>query len=95
MFTAPLEQFQILPIFSLKVLGFDLSFTNFFLINVLALLILMIITFLGKKNLNKKFQEETLYIPNSWQKTIELIAEVPAQLVSDTINVNNNIFDSL
>jgi hypothetical protein len=38
MLQAPLEQFEILSLISLKILNFDFSITNFLLINILALL---------------------------------------------------------
>ena len=91
MLTAPLEQFQILPIISLKIFGFDLSLTNFFLINIISIFIFVCIIIFNKKTVSFKSndQDELIY-SNSWQRFLEIILEVPCQLISDTINTDNN-----
>ena len=51
MLTAPLEQFQILSLFPLKLFYFDLSITNFTIINGLAIFIVFnFFYFSGSKN---------------------------------------------
>jgi F-type H+-transporting ATPase subunit a len=89
MIHAPLEQFQILSIISIKIFSFDFSITNFLLINLLALL--SFISFIYYNGSNKNYLQETSYffIPNAWQKIIESISEMSAQLVSDTILTDN------
>jgi len=86
---APLEQFNILLVSQIKILNFDLSLTNFFLMNVLTLLSFIIVIYFSSSNKNE-LKENTLYFcPNSWQKFIESISEATAQLVSDIIMVGN------
>ena len=45
MILAPLEQFEILSFIFVEVLGLDFSITNFLIINILALFIILFITF--------------------------------------------------
>ena len=89
MLYAPLEQFQILSLLPIKIFNFDFSITNFLLINLLALL--SFIGFIYYNGSNKNYLQETSYyfIPNAWQKVIESVSELSAQLVSDTIATDN------
>ena len=89
MLTAPLEQFQILSLFPLKLFYLDLSITNFTIINGLAIFIVLnFFYFSGSKN--NHLQENSFYFsPNSWQKLIELVVELPSRLVSDIILTDN------
>lgn len=86
MLHAPLEQFQILSLVSIKLFNLDFSITNFLLINLLALL--SFISFIYYNGSNQNYLQETVYYfsPNAWQKTIESVSELSAQLVSDTIS---------
>jgi ATP synthase subunit 6 len=86
---APLEQFQILSLIPIKIFNFDFSITNFLLINLLALLSFK--SFIYYNGLNKNYLQETSYyfIPNSWQKVIESVSELTAQLISDIIITDN------
>jgi ATP synthase subunit 6 len=85
MLYAPLEQFQILSLVSIKLFNFDFSITNFLLINLLALLSFM--SFIYYNSSTENYLQETSYyfIPNAWQKITESVSELSAQLVSDTI----------
>ena len=89
MLSAPLEQFQILSLIPIKIFNFDFSITNFLLINLLALL--SFISFIYYNSSNKNYLQETSYYfsPNAWQKVIESVSELSAQLVSDTITTDN------
>lgn len=89
MLYAPLEQFQILSLISIKLFNLDFSITNFLLINLLALL--SFLSFIYYNGSNKNYLQETSYYfsPNAWQKTIESVSELSAQLVSDTISTNS------
>ena len=89
MLIAPLEQFQILSLFPLKLFYLDLSITNFTIINGLAIFIVLnFFYFSGSKN--NHLQENSFYFsPNSWQKLIELVVELPSRLVSDIILTDN------
>ena len=86
MIFAPLEQFQILSLFNLKIFGLDFSITNFLIINILSCIVIFLIIFFNTAN-NFKFY----YISNSWQKIFEIIINVVSQLISDIItNENKN-----
>ena len=89
MLNAPLEQFQILSLLSIKIFNFDFSITNFLLINLLALLSFR--SFIYYNGLATSHSQETssYFIPNAWQKTIESVLEFTAQLISDIITTNN------
>lgn len=89
MLYAPLEQFQILSLISFRLFNLDFSITNFFLINLLALL--SFLSFIYYNSWNKNYLQEISYYftPNSWQKNIESVSEITAQLVSDII-INNS-----
>ena len=91
MLKAPLEQFQILTLLPIKIFNLDFSITNFLLINVLALSILIFLIYCNNSNLqNNSFQENIIFFnPNSWQKIIEGISEVSAQLISDIVTTDN------
>jgi F0F1-type ATP synthase membrane subunit a len=89
MLHAPLEQFEILSLISLKILNFDFSITNFLLINILALLTFQgFIYYTSSKN-NYLNESSFFFIPNSWQKAIESIFEITTQLISDIITTDN------
>nr|YP_009485449.1 ATPase subunit 6 [Halamphora coffeaeformis]AVR57513.1 ATPase subunit 6 [Halamphora coffeaeformis] len=88
MLVAPLEQFQILSILPLKLFGLDFSVTNFLLMNLLILTSIFSIIYF-----NSSLDESSSYfVSNSWQKILELISEITAQLISDTITKDNNKF---
>lgn len=91
MLFAPLEQFEILLLYELNFLFLDFSLTNFLFVNILVLFIFNIIIFF-----NNICQNKTLYlffIPNAWQKLIELVSIIIViQLVSSSILKNNEKF---
>jgi len=90
MLQAPLEQFEILQLVHINLLSFDFSITNFLLINLLALIILAsFIYFNGVYKTTALVKNTHFFIPNSWQKVIESIFEIVAQLISDIIYKNN------
>lgn len=85
MLYAPLEQFQILSLISIKLFQMDLSITNFFLINLLAISSLIIFIYWNSA-IGISVQKTSLFFnPNSWQKSIEFLSELTAQLTSDII----------
>lgn len=85
MIFAPLEQFEILSLFNFKFLNLDFSLTNFLIINFLSAILIFMFIFFNSFKLKKSFY----FISNSWQKIIELILSIPAQLISDIITKNN------
>jgi len=91
MLKAPLEQFQILSILSIKICNLDFSITNFLLINLIVLLggfafTLAFSFFTGNGDLKNFYY---FFVPNSWQKSTEIMSEVTAQLINDTILTDN------
>jgi len=82
MLLTPLEQFQIISLFSIKLLGLDFSFTNLLLINLLVLVILVNFIYFIIATDNTFF-----FIPNNWQTLIETIYETVSQLLFDNINI--------
>jgi F-type H+-transporting ATPase subunit a len=89
MLHAPLEQFQILSLVSFTIFSLDFSFTNFFLINLLALLSYISFIYFNSSHRNY-LQETSFYLaPNGWQKSIESVSELTTQLISDIISTNN------
>jgi F-type H+-transporting ATPase subunit a len=89
MLKAPLEQFQILSLLSIKIFNLDFSITNFLLINLLALLIFISLIYYNNFSFYLKETSTTFFNPNSWQKIIEGISEASAQLISDIITKDN------
>jgi ATP synthase subunit 6 len=85
MLFAPLEQFEILSLFSLKIFNFDFSITNFLLINLLAVSSFACFIYFNSSTENYLQSPSLFFTPNAWQKGIESISEVTAQLISDTI----------
>ena len=92
MIIAPLEQFQILSILPLKLFGLDFSVTNFLLMNILALVSIINIIYFNSSYNNYLKESSFYFIANSWQKVIESISEITAQLISDTITKDNEKF---
>ena len=92
MIIAPLEQFQILSLLPLKLFGLDFSITNFLLMNILVLVSIISIIYFNSSYNNYLKEASFYFISNSWQKLIESISEITAQLVSDTIAKDNEKF---
>lgn len=89
MLRAPLEQFQILQIFNINIFSFDFSITNFMLINFLILLNISNFIYYNVFKYTQKNSFSLFFVPNSWQKIIEILSEVTTQLVSDIIMIDN------
>lgn len=82
MLLTPLEQFQIISLFSIKLFSLDFSFTNLFLINVIVLITFsLLISFISADD-NTFF-----FVPNNWQTLIETVFETVSQLLFDNINI--------
>jgi len=80
MLLTPLEQFQIISLFSIKLFCFDFSFTNLFLISLLALIFFNGLILVSSKN-NSFF-----FVPHNWQTLIEILNETVSSLLYDNIN---------
>jgi ATP synthase subunit 6 len=85
MLYSPLDQFKIAPLFSLEILGIDISATNFLLVSLLAIFTLQSFIFLIKEpNTNSFF-----VIPSGWQNLIEKLYALVTQLLSDIITTGS------
>ena len=82
MLLTPLEQFQIVSLFSIKLFSLDFSFTNLFLINIITLIAFStLISFIGADD------SSFFLIPNNWQTLIETVYETVSQLLFDNISI--------
>lgn len=89
-FTSPLEQFLILPIFSLQIGLFDLSLTNATVI-LLLILFFSVVFFLS---LFKSHDSGYFLIPNRWQAMIEIVYNLMLSLVTDNIRSKKKVLHS-
>jgi F-type H+-transporting ATPase subunit a len=81
-FFSPLEQFEILPLFSLYLGGLDFSITNETII--LLVIFFFISTFLYA---SVKQSDSTLFIvPHRWQIIIEIIYKMVLSMIIDNID---------
>ena len=92
MFGSPLEQFNIISLVPLGIVMLDFSPTNFLVINVACLILIVLISYYNNINFNSKnLKCYTFYlISNNWQKSIEIANEISAQLVVDIIATDKN-----
>jgi hypothetical protein len=79
MLYAPLEQFQILSLISIKYLILT-SITNSLLINILAFVSFM--SFIYYNSSKENYLKKVFIFSHSWQKGSESISEITAQLIS-------------
>jgi ATP synthase subunit 6 len=80
----PLEQFQIISLFSIKLFSFDFSITNMLFVNFLVLMLLSVIIMLSSDVSNSS--TSFFFVPNVWQSLIEICYETAARLVFDNLN---------
>lgn len=83
MLFTPLEQFQIISIFSFKLFCLDFSITNMLFINLIVLFIFSSIVFCFSADTDYIGETGYYFIPNAWQTFIEITYETAAQLVFD------------
>lgn len=88
MLKAPLEQFQILSLLNVSFLNLDFSLTNFLLINLLALILFLSLIYFNNVELSTG-TSTSFFNSNAWQKVLDIISEVPTQLISDIIATDN------
>jgi ATP synthase subunit 6 len=86
MLYTPLEQFQIILLFSIKLFCFDFSITNLVLVNFLVLLFFVSIVLFFSSNEHSLKESSFFFIPSTWQVLIEALYENSAQLLFDNIN---------
>ena len=86
MLYTPLEQFQIILLFSIKLFCFDFSITNLVLVNLLVLLFFGAIVVFFSSNTNHLKETSFFFIPSTWQTLVETLYEASLQLLFDNIN---------
>jgi ATP synthase subunit 6 len=87
MLLTPLEQFQIISLFSFKLFCIDFSFTNLILINVVMLIFYSSIVYFFSSDTNYLGETSFFFVPNNWQILLETTYETIAQLLFDNINL--------
>lgn len=87
MLLTPLEQFQIISLFSFKLFCIDFSFTNLILINVVMLVFYSSIVYFFSSDTNYLGETSFFFVPNNWQILLETTYETIAQLLFDNINL--------
>ena len=87
MLLTPLEQFQIISLFSIKLYCLDFSITNLILINSIVLIFYSITVLFFSSNINYSGYTAFFFIPNNWQFLLEIIYETISQLLFDNINI--------
>jgi len=85
-FFSPLEQFQVLPIFSVYLNFIDISLTNETIILVLILFFSLVLF----TSLVKEQESGYFIVPNRWQSVIEIIYKLILSLVTDNIKDKKN-----
>ncbi len=86
MLYTPLEQFQIILLFSVKLFCFDFSITNLVLVNLLVLFFFFAIVTLFSSNKNYLQETSFFFIPSVWQALVEIFYETSLHLLFDNIN---------
>ena len=86
MLFTPLEQFQIISLFSFKLFCFDFSITNMLFINIIVLFIFSLIVSSFSSDTNYLNETSYFFVPNVWQTLLEIIYEVSSQLSFDNLN---------
>lgn len=84
MLLTPLEQFQIISLFSVKLFCLDFSLTNMLFINIIVLFLVSVSVNFSTSNSEKI--SSFFLIPNNWQLLLETVYEVVSQLVFDNLN---------
>lgn len=86
MLLTPLEQFQIISLFSIKLYCLDFSLTNLMLMNCIVLIFFSLIVYFFSSSKNYLGETSFFFVPNTWQVLLELIYETISQLLFDNIN---------
>jgi ATP synthase subunit 6 len=86
MLYTPLEQFQIILLFSIKLFCFDFSITNLVLVNFIVLFFFSVVVILFSSRSNYPKETSFFFIPSTWQVLVETLYEYSSQLLFDNIN---------
>lgn len=85
-FFSPLEQFQVLPIFSVYLNFIDISLTN----ETIILVLILFFSLVFFTSLVKEQESSYFIVPNRWQSVIEIIYKLILSLVTDNIKDKKN-----
>lgn len=86
MLLTPLEQFQIISLFPIKLFCLDFSVTNMLFVNIIVLLLFSFIVSCFSSTINYVGESSFYLIPNNWQVLIEMLYETISQLLFDNLN---------
>ena len=86
MLFTPLEQFQIISLFSVKVFCLDFSLTNMLFINLIVLALFSSIVHFFSSDTDYLNKTSYFFVPNPWQTFVETVYETAAQLAFDNLN---------
>jgi ATP synthase subunit 6 len=81
---SPLEQFEILPVFSLYMGGLDFSITN----ATIILFVVFFIVYILRLSIANQSNSTLFVVPNHWQVVLEAIYKMVLSMVVDNIGVN-------
>jgi len=87
MLLTPLEQFQIISVFPIKLFCLDFSFTNVVLINLIVLFLVRVIVYFFSSSSDCLGVNSFFFVPTTWQTLFESTYEIASQLVYDNINL--------
>jgi len=82
MLHTPLEQFQIISLFSIKLFCLDFSITNLLFINIIVITSFISLIYFLCSDDNTFF-----FVPNNWQTLLESVYSTVSQLLYDNINI--------
>ena len=82
-FLSPLEQFEILPLFSLYLGGLDFSITN----ETVVLAIIFLVLFILKSSMVNQSDMTIFIVPHRWQIILETIYKTVLSMVVDNIGL--------
>jgi ATP synthase subunit 6 len=81
---SPLEQFEILPVFSLYFENIDFSLTN----EAIILFVISICVYLFKQSIVKQSDKSLYIVPSRWQLIFEGVYKIILSMVVETIGIN-------
>nr|BBD14163.1 ATP synthase F0 subunit a [Ophirina amphinema] len=83
MVSSPLEQFQIVPLTSFSILGYDISFTNSAFFAVVSILFFFLLL---------NFSSKSFLVPTRWQSLIEGIYDFSLTVVKEQIGAKGKAY---
>lgn len=84
---SPLEQFQILSLLSFKILIFDFSITNLFIMSFIVFTFFYFLILFSTAGISYTNILPFFLVPNNWQTFVEINFELVSQLLFDNLNI--------